>query len=127
MSSEEANPEGEAEEEEESPECGDTEGSGTASGAEPDGQLHEGPVPRVSMDYLYLSKRGPGGGTGGQALSTKELQKKLKELGKSPKGSRSELIKKYDKEVQHEESEREIAEKEEGRGGGKRPGVMLSR
>ena len=37
-------------------------------------------------------------------MSTKELQKKLKELGKSPKGSRSELIRRYDREVQNEES-----------------------
>ena len=110
-SPEEANPEGEAEEEEEGPECGDTEGSGTASGAEPDGQLHDGPVPRVSMDYFYLSKRGPGGGTGGQALSTKELQKKLKEIGKSSKGSRSELIKRCDREAQSEEAENGHGEK----------------
>ena len=36
-------------------------------------------------------------------MSTKELQKKLKELGKSSKGFRSELIKRYDREVQNEE------------------------
>ena len=63
------------------------------------------------MDYFYLSKKGPSGGIGGQALSTKELQKRLRDLGKSPKGSRSELIKRYDKEVQNEESERDPEEK----------------
>ena len=35
----------------------------------------------------------------------------ISELGKSPKGSRSELIKRYDREAQHEESEKELAEK----------------
>ena len=44
-------------------------------------------------------------------MSTKELQKKLRDLGKSSKGSRSELIKRYDKEVQNEESERGPEEK----------------
>ena len=43
-------------------------------------------------------------------MSTKELQKKLKELGKSSEGSRSELIKRHDKEVQNEESERDPEE-----------------
>ena len=40
---------------EEDPECGETEGRSTATGERPDGELHDGPVPRVSMDYFYLS------------------------------------------------------------------------
>ena len=39
------------------PKCGDTEGHSTATGERPDGQLHDGPVPRVSMDYFYLSNQ----------------------------------------------------------------------
>ena len=78
MCPKEANPEGEAGEEEESLGCSgsDEEGLGPVI-------QHDGPMPRISMDYFYLSKRGPGRGVGGQAMSTKELQKKLKELGKS--------------------------------------------
>ena len=101
MSPQEANPEGEDGEEEEGREC---------SGSEEEGLcleiLHDGPVPRVSMGYFYLSKRGPGRGTGGQAMSSKELQKRLREIGKSFRSSRSELIKRYDREVQSEEKEK---------------------
>ena len=56
----------------------------TAEG-EPDEVLHTGPVPRVSMDYFYLSDRGQEEKKGGQALSTKELQRKLRDMGKSDK------------------------------------------
>ena len=44
-------------------------------------------------------------------MSTKELQRKLKELGKYSKRSRSELTKRYDREVQSEEPERGPEEK----------------
>ena len=106
MSPREANPEGEAGEEEESHGCSgsDEEGLGLEI-------LHDGPVPRVSMGYFYLSKRGLGRGVGGQAMSTKELQQRLREIGKSARGSRGELIKRYDKEVQGEEPEKDQEEK----------------
>ena len=81
MSPKEANPEGEAGEEEESPGCSGSEEEGLSHEI-----LHDGPVPRISMDYFYLSKRGPGRGVGGQAMSTKELQKRLREIGKSDRG-----------------------------------------
>ena len=43
------------------------------------------------MDYFYVSSRKVG-----HAMSTKELQKRLKELGKSDKGQRSDLIRRYE-------------------------------
>ena len=49
-------------------------------------KLHSGPVPRVSMDYFYLSKKETSGKKGAKAMSTKELQRKLRDLGKSDKG-----------------------------------------
>ena len=59
---------------------------GDSSGASPgDDDPEKGPVPRVCMDYFYVSSRKVG-----HAMSTKELQKRLKELGKSDKGQRSD-------------------------------------
>ena len=52
----------------------------------------EGPVPRVCMDYFYVSSRKVG-----HAMSTEELQRKLRELGKSDQGPRGVLIKRYEK------------------------------
>ena len=40
-------------------------------------------------------------------MSPKELQKELREIGKSSRGSRGELIKRYDKEVQGVEPEKD--------------------
>ena len=40
-------------------------------------ELHEGPVPRVRMDYFYLSERKTSQKSGVSAMSTKEIQKKL--------------------------------------------------
>ena len=50
-------------------------------------ELHMGRVPRVSMDYFYLSKRETSQKKGAKAMSTKELQRKLGDLG----GIRSRL------------------------------------
>ena len=55
-------------------------------------KLHSGPVPRVSMDYFYLSKNETSEKKGAKAMSTKELQTKLRDLGKSDRGSRPELV-----------------------------------
>ena len=44
-------------------------------------------------------------------MSTKELRKRLRKIGKSSRGSRGELIKRYDKEVQGEEQEKDPEEK----------------
>ena len=75
------------------------------AGGEPDEVLHTGPVPRVSMDYFYLSDKSQGEKKGGQALSTKELQRKLRDMGKSDKGSRQDLVRRYEREVPPEEDD----------------------
>ena len=66
-------------------------------------ELHTGPVPRVSMDYFYLSKRETSQKQGAKAMSTKELQRKLRDLGKSDRGSRPELVQRYEKYAPKEE------------------------
>ena len=60
------------------------------------------------MDYFYVSSRKVG-----HALSTKELQKKLRELGKSDKGSRGTLIGRYEKYA--DPDDQEAAQDEVGR------------
>ena len=70
----------------------------TAEG-EPDEVLHTGPFPRVSMDYFYLSDKGQEEKKGGQALSTKELQRKLRDMCKSDKGSRQDLVRRYERDT----------------------------
>ena len=65
-------------------------------GSKSEDELHTGPVPRICMDYFYLSNSCPGDRKGGQALSTKELQRQLRAMGKSDKGTRNELVKRYD-------------------------------
>ena len=66
---------------------------------------HSGPVPRVSMDYFYLSKKETSEKKGAKAMSTKELQRKLRDLGKSDKGSRPELVQRYERYAPQEERE----------------------
>ena len=70
-----------------------------------EGELHTGPVPRVSMDYFYLSKRETSQKQGAKAMTTKELQRKLRDLGKSDRGSRPELVQRYEKYAPKEEQE----------------------
>ena len=57
------------------------------------------------MDYVYVSTRKVG-----HAMSTKELQKRLRELGKSDRGHRSDLIKRY-------EMYADVDDQEEGQNG----------
>ena len=59
------------------------------------------------MDYFYLPNGCPGDREGGQTWSTKELQRQLRGMGKSDKGSRSDLVKRYDKEMPQEEADGE--------------------
>ena len=94
------------------PKCGDTEGHSTATGERPNGQLHDGPVPRVSMDYFYLSNQEMSLRKGAQAMSTKELQNKLREMGKSIKGQRSVLVRRYEQAAAQEEIDGPEAEEE---------------
>ena len=64
--------------------------SGTPSGPLSEEVLLCGPVRRICMDYFYVSS----GGTnkaGAKGLSTKELQKRFKELGLSAEGQRNVL------------------------------------
>ena len=80
------------------------EDSGTPSGPLSEEVLHCGPVPRICMDYFYVSS----GGTDkreAHGMSTKELQRRLKELGKSNEGQRNVLIKRYEKCVAQEDQE----------------------
>ena len=65
---------------------------GAPSGPDAEDVPPGGPVPRICMDYFYVSS----GGTdkrGAHGMSTKELQRRLKELGKSNEGQRNVLIK----------------------------------
>ena len=59
------------------------------------------------MDYIYLSNSCPGDRKCGQVLSTKELQRHLRRMGKSDKGTRSDLVKRYDREVPQEDADGE--------------------
>ena len=43
-------------EEGESPECSGSEDGGSVTAPASEEKVHDGPVPRVSMDYCYLSK-----------------------------------------------------------------------
>ena len=76
---------------------------GRGEGSKSEDELHTGPVPRICMDYFYPSNSCPGDRKGGQALSTKELQRQLRTMGKSDKGTRNELVKRYDRELPQEE------------------------
>ena len=55
-------------------------------GRKSEDELHTGPVPRICMDYFDLSNRCRGDRKGGQAPSTKELQRQLRGMGTSDKG-----------------------------------------
>ena len=52
------------------------------------------------MDYFYVSSRKVG-----HALSTKELQKRLREMGKSDKGQRGALMRRYEMYADLEDQE----------------------
>ncbi len=54
-------------------------------------------VPRIIMDYFYLSSREAVTQVGAAGMSTKELQKRLRELGRSDKGPWYVLAKRYEK------------------------------
>ena len=64
----------------------------TSDGSLADDAPVKGPVPRVCMDYFYVSSRKVG-----HAMSTKELQRKLRDMGKSDQGQRGVLIRRYEK------------------------------
>ena len=64
------------------------------------------------MDYFYVSSRKVG-----HARSTKELQKRLRELGKSDRGQRGDLIKRYEMYADVEDQDEVQAEVEREREG----------
>ena len=59
----------------------------------------------MSMDYFYLSKKETSEKKGAKAMSSKELQRKLRDLGKSDRGSRPELVQRYERYAPQEEQE----------------------
>ena len=67
-------------------------------------ELQTGPVPRICMDCFYLSNSCPGDRKGGQYLSTRELQRQLRGMGEPGRGSRNDLVKRYDREVPQEDA-----------------------
>ena len=69
------------------------------------------------MDYFYILNRAKGSRTGSSALSTKELKKRLDQMGKSTQGARHVLLRRYEGYRQEEEGQDEGEETpvEEGR------------
>ena len=55
------------------------------------------------MDYFYLSDPRASKGAGAKGMSTKELQKRLREMGRSERGSRPVLVRRYEREISHGE------------------------
>ena len=76
----------------------DSEVSGAPSGPDMEESPKPGPVPRICMDYFYVSS-GAGDSRGAHRLTTKELQKRLRESGQSAEGQRDVLIKRYEEHV----------------------------
>ena len=74
---------------------GDPNSPGTPTSPEEEGDPETAPVPRVCMDYFYLSSRSREHSDGPQSMSTKELRLKLQQMGKSSVGARNVLIKRY--------------------------------
>ena len=75
----------------------ESEATGTPGRPVAEGASSAEPVSRVCMDYFYVSSRRKGSRKGAQGMSTKELQKKLAEMGKSTQGQRSVLVKRYER------------------------------
>ena len=74
----------------------------------------------MCMDYFYVSSRKVG-----HAMSTKELQKKLREMGKSDQGPRGVLIKRYEKYADLEDQEEIPAGAEKAPHASERPMMVM--
>ena len=85
-----------------------------------EGEPVKGPVPRVCMDYFYVSSR-----KGGHAMSTQELQRKLREMGKSDQGQRGVLIKRYEMYADHEDQAEVSEETQQGPHASERPMMVM--
>ena len=70
-----------------------------------EGAPRSNPVPRVCMDYFYVSGRPRGAHRGAHGMSTKEFQKRLKEMGKSTLGRRNVLVERYERYKAQEEAD----------------------
>ena len=79
---------------------GALEAGDTSDGSLADDAPVKGPVPRVCMDYFYVASRKVG-----HAMSTKELQRRLREMGKSDKGQRGALMRRYEMYADLEDQE----------------------
>ena len=81
-------------------------------GSKSEDELHTGPVPRICMDYFYLPNSCPGVRKGGQVLSTKELQRQFRGMGKTNMG---------DQKRAGQEVRQRAASRGSGRREGRRP------
>ena len=75
----------------------ESDGSPGAPSDEDPSKAEDGPVPRVSMDYFYVSSQRGGPRKGANGMSTKEIKRKLAEIGRSIEGPRNVLVKRYEK------------------------------
>ena len=75
---------------------------GASDGPSAEGAPSTKPVPRVRMGDFYVSSKSVGPSVGSQAMSTRELQNKLKELGKWTLGPRNVLMERYQMYTQEE-------------------------
>ena len=66
------------------------------------------------MDYFYVSSQRAGPRKGVRGMSTKEIKRKLAEIGRSTEGPRNVLVKRYEKFVNHEDRERASEEETQG-------------
>ena len=71
------------------------------------------------MDYFYVSSKRGEPRKGAQGMSTKELKKRLTDIGKSAEGARNVLIKRYENCEVDEEHER--PQEDIGDGWGREP------
>ena len=82
----------------------DSEVSGASSGPDTEESPKSCPVPRICMDYFYVSSGG-GDSRGAHRLTTKELQKRLRKSEQSAEGQGNVFIKRYEKYVAKEDQE----------------------
>ena len=73
--------------------------------ADSEEEHQHGPVPRVCIDYFYVSCRKAKAEKGPHSMSTRELQRKLTEMGKSASGPRHALVRRYQQHASAEDLE----------------------
>ena len=100
-------------------------GSPGAPADEDPSKMNDGPVPRVSMDYFYVSSQRGGPRKGAQGMSTKEIKRKLAEIGRSIEGPRNVLVKRYERFVEHEDREDTSEEEVQGPHAAESPMIVM--